>query len=112
MASGGAVGAGVAGLAVIAALLLLLLLFKKKKSQKDVMPEEETMSETQTMDEMDEYISEYGLSDGGFGDASGQDSTDMPHVIGGDGQYVSDEGNASEHNPEDEDEFGLSGGEM
>jgi hypothetical protein len=55
-------------LAVLRALLLLLLLLKKKKSTKQPAPEEDDdpfppMDEDTLTNELEEYISEYGLSD-------------------------------------------------
>jgi hypothetical protein len=111
LASGSAIGAGVGGLAALALLLLLFLLFKKKKQQNELPQELDTECETTTLVEKDEYISEYGLSEGGVQDDSGDDLVDMPQGVGDDGNYISDEGNASEHNPEDGDEFGMNGDE-
>jgi hypothetical protein len=113
LVSGGAIGTLVAGLVVIGALSLLFLLLKRRKSQAVAELEEETaLVETDTMTERENFISEYGLSEGEVQDPSGEDLTDMPRVIGEDGHYVSDDRHASEHNPDDVDEFGLSGDEM
>lgn len=108
--SSGAIGAGAGGLAAIAFLLLLLLLLKKKK----VAPESavETVEVDTTGADTLEYISEYGLSDGlahnvDSGDEAGHPS-DVPHEPS---DFVSDDINASEHNPDDFEGFADDAGE-
>jgi hypothetical protein len=105
--SNGAIGAAVGGLAVIAALALLLLWFKKKRLVTEVSYEEdeEEVVPTNSLTEHENYISEYGLSDRALQEPSGGDLSEVPQTIGENGKYVSDEGNASEHNPEDGDDF-------
>jgi hypothetical protein len=94
--SAGAVGAGLAGLAALAALLLLL----RKKKPNPVEEVQGTISDD-TLTEMEEYISEYGLSDAPveIGDDEG---VDLPRDFSAAGNYESDvDLNASEHNPDD-----------
>jgi hypothetical protein len=97
-------------LAALGALLLLLLLLKKKKPPEPNLESEVT--EINTMNEMDDYISEYGLSDGDRPAEHGDEEVDMPRVESAGGEYVSGEMNASEHNPDDlDDEFAGNGDE-
>jgi hypothetical protein len=105
----------VTGLAASAALLLLLLWFKKKKKKKTIEeqsgPEATTTDETLT--EAVEFISEYGLSDNVPGSDGSGDNEDLPGDPDQAGYYDSGEMNASEHNPDDEqDDFQVSSGEV
>jgi hypothetical protein len=58
-------------------LLLLLLFLKKRKKQVDV-PEETAQSPDGTIDDGGEYISEYGLSEGGMQFDRDEDREDLP----------------------------------
>jgi hypothetical protein len=86
-------------LAAIAALLLLLLLLKKKAPVPEQV-EETAGSDSAALDEVDGYISEYGLSDN-VRPMDDEDQEDLPQegasADGGDGELE----NASEINPDD-----------
>jgi hypothetical protein len=98
MSTGAAIGAGVGGLAALAALALLFILLKRRKKPEGPLEEETTVDDTMT--EVDDYISEYGLSDGRAlvddVDGVGEDQPVMDP-----GNYESDQENISERNPED-----------
>jgi hypothetical protein len=99
-ALGGAIGGGFAGLAALAVLLLFLL---KRRKQDEVLEGDETLEEveTTTIEEPDDYISEYGLSaPGSFGDSDEDVPNDLPRE-GESGVSESDRMNVSENNPED-----------
>jgi hypothetical protein len=109
LGSGGAIGIGIGGLVVVGALLLLLFLMKRKKGLNVHEPEEtgdESMVDTIT--DNDNYISEYGLSEGVRPMEDEDGGEDLPQVAGDGDQYVSDIENASEHNPEDLEGGGFS----
>jgi hypothetical protein len=101
--SSGAIGAGAAGLAALAALLVLLLLLKKKK-EPDLGPAETEIETTATLDDVNDYISEYGMSDG-VPAIDDDENLDMPCESGSNGDYASDVMNASENNPDDLEGF-------
>jgi hypothetical protein len=106
--SGAVIGGSLGGLAALAALLLLLLLRKKKK-QEEVEEGEETVGSESTLgtiDGEDEYISEYGLSDGVRPLDSDQDVNDLPNDEL-DSNFIDECSNASEHNPEELDDGAL-----
>jgi hypothetical protein len=97
----------VGGLAALAALLLLLFL-KKRKPPDEVLEvvESETTLESTVVDS-EEYISEYGLSDGVQPMDEDDDQEDLPQLCDGSGAYNSQSENVSEHNPEELDEPGF-----
>jgi hypothetical protein len=98
--SSGALGTGLGGLAALGGLVLLLFLFKKKKKEPD-RAEETPGLESTTIGELDEYISEYGLSDAGQPVDGEDDKDDLPQV-GYSGDAVGrDFDCASEHNPDE-----------
>jgi hypothetical protein len=103
--SNGAIGAAAGGFAALAALLLLLLLKKKKKPVEEPNGETETETTLNSIDDDDVYISEYGLSDGVRPVDDSDDHEDLPQCAPGEGNYGSDIENASEHNPEFEDDI-------
>jgi hypothetical protein len=98
------IGIGIGGLVALAALLLLFLLLKKKKEVKTVSDEEIVMDETETFNSDAIYISEYGLSDNGVAAELCEDQEDLPQNGLSDGNYASDQMNASELNPDDIDD--------
>jgi hypothetical protein len=106
--SSGAIAGGVTGLFVIAALLLLLLWFKKKKKEEldeePVEPETVTLTTEALNDDM-KFISEYGLSDKVPAPGGVSDHDDLPVNPDRAGYNGSDEMNASEHNPDEMDDF-------
>jgi hypothetical protein len=105
LASTGALGIGLGGLAVIAVLLLLLLLIKRKKDKRTEIEEEEiTVEETSTIHSDAMFISEYGLSDDNLSVEDSEDQEDLPRSALYDGNYGSDLNMASENNPEDLDD--------
>jgi hypothetical protein len=93
-------------LAALAGLLALLFVWKKKKMEPDIPIDQETTDNTTaTVDDVGDYISEYGLSDGVVpmdGDEMGAEKGPLPDEPGSIG---SREENFSEHNPEDLDHF-------
>jgi hypothetical protein len=100
--SGAAIGGATAGGLAALALLSLLLLFLLKKKKKQVEePEETTKSPTGTIDDGDQYISEYGLSDGGVRFDSGEDREDLPHGSRDISEQGSLEDQLSERNPDE-----------
>jgi hypothetical protein len=100
LGSAGAMGVAGGGLAAVAAVLLLLFLLKKKKKKEEIVEvaTEDTMATTL---DAAEFISEYGLSDGAPQDVHMDDDIDMPRDAPEGGSYFSDDGNASEHNPDE-----------
>jgi hypothetical protein len=105
LSSDAAIGAGVSGSAVLAALLLLLFLKKRRQIENSNEPDEAVGEvTTQNFTDEDGYINEYGLSDGCGSVDGGEDEEDLPRVVSEAGEYNSDLGIASEHNPEDIDE--------
>jgi hypothetical protein len=101
-ALGGAIGGGFAALAVLALLLLFLL---KRRKQEEVEEGDETLEgvETTTIEERDDYISEYGLSaPGSFNGSDDDGPIDLPRE-GESGISDSDPMNISENKPEDLD---------
>jgi hypothetical protein len=107
LGSGGAIGAGVAGVAVIAALLLLLLFVKKKRHQKESNELVEQTTQDTFTNERVEYISEYGLSDNVLSTDDLEGQEDLPREVSDAGIYNSDAMNASEHNPDELDDGAL-----
>jgi hypothetical protein len=93
-----------AGLAGLLALLLLLLLRRKKKPVTGPL-DGETGEVTTTMDESDEYVSEYGLSDGAIRQSQDEDMEDLPNPVkaSGDAEGSSVE-NLSEYNPDEDND--------
>jgi hypothetical protein len=99
--SGGAIGGGLSGLAALAALLLLLFLKRKKKEPEQV--EETVETGSNTVDEDDAYISEYGLSDGVQPVDADQDDEDLPQAMPEEPSEGSDRAALSERSPDDFD---------
>jgi hypothetical protein len=99
------IGGAVGGIAALAALLLLLFLFKKKKGQVEEIIEETVQSEGETVTELEDYISEYGLSDP-LQMGSDEDQEDLPNLGESGDLGESDLEGHSENNPEElEGEF-------
>jgi hypothetical protein len=97
---------------VIGALLLLLLWLKKKKKTNEEQSVPEMITTDGTFTEGTEFISEYGLSDNPPGCDGSEDDEDLPGDPDPAGYYDSGELNASEHNPDDEqDDFHIGAGE-
>jgi hypothetical protein len=93
-------------LVALAGLLMLLFVWKKRKRDPDIPIDQETTEDTTaTLDDVGNYISEYGLSDGIVpmdGDEMSAEAGPLPDEPGSIG---SREENCSEHNPEDLDHF-------
>jgi hypothetical protein len=99
----GGLAGGAAALLALLGLILIIVLRRRKKPEVDEVPEEETVvSEIDTIDERNEFISEYGMSDHMAHSDDLHDGTDLPQVVSS-GDL--NEGNlidgASEHNPDD-----------
>jgi hypothetical protein len=99
LSASAAIGGGSAGLAALAALLLLLL-FRKKKPKLEPQPESE-IGTTNSIDERDEYVSEYGLSDAVRSCDADEDDEDLPRVPEGTNSSAGGDSHVSEHNPEE-----------
>jgi hypothetical protein len=67
---------------------------------------------TEVLSDGMEFISEYGLSDHAPAPDDSSDNEDLPADPNGAGYFDSDEMNASEHNPDELDDFQVSAGEV
>jgi hypothetical protein len=105
--SPGAIGAGIAGLVAVVALLLLVLAKKKRMNEaKDPESGLDTMEEKTTSNsEHDIYVSEYGLSDEIHAVNEEDNRGEARQNSRGHTDNESDVTNASEHNPEDLEDF-------
>jgi hypothetical protein len=99
----GALAAGAAGLTILAALAIFLLVKRTKKNPPQ--PEEETIERvTETTEDENEYISEYGLSDAICSADHHEADIDFPQTALRTEDYENDFENASECNPEELDD--------
>jgi hypothetical protein len=102
LGSNGAIGAGLGGLGILGILLLLLFLKKRKQEKVDEYVEDTiTEASVDTLQDNEEFISEYGLSDNIGGSDSDEEGNDLPVSVEEYGMQESDFGAGSEHNPED-----------
>jgi hypothetical protein len=105
--SSGAIGGGVSGLVALSALVLLFLFRRKKKGLVE-LPEETVETMSTTVDDDDDYISEYGLSDAGQPSDDSEPDEDLPKLVEEDGDYDGSEMEAvSERNPDEFSEAEL-----
>jgi hypothetical protein len=109
MLSAGGITAGVLGLVAVAALLVLLVVCRKKNKEEE---SEELPEQTTTLDAttgVEHFISEYGLSEPEELER-GQDDEDLPAPVSNEpGDWGEGNGrHASEHNPDDLEDFNLS----
>jgi hypothetical protein len=100
-----AVGGGLAGLAALAILLLFILLKKRKKREEQVEVTEGEEIDTSTIDDENEFVSEYGLSEGIQSLSEDDLSGDLPQPPQDPFFGDSDRANASEVNPNEFDEL-------
>jgi hypothetical protein len=82
--------------------LVLLFLFRRKKKEVVELVEDTVETMSNTVDEDDAYISEYGLSDADQPFDEGEDDEDVPRSVEEDGGYNGSEMEAvSERNPDE-----------
>jgi hypothetical protein len=89
-------------LVALAALSILLLLLLKKRKKADEPEERGGESPVGTIDEGDEYVSEYGLSERFQPDDSDEDDEDLPYTLTDNTSDESTEAEQlSEYNPDE-----------
>jgi hypothetical protein len=97
-----AIGGSLGGLALLAVVVLFVLFNRKKKLLEDLPP-----VEAESMSGEAEFISEYGMSDGGHGVDRDEEGMAVPSNAGGSWEMKEEGSGASEHNPDGSDVVGV-----